>query len=104
MTQRAPFAPGVFVEREAVTEQELVAAGVDLERDFPGGTHGDFRRYPVLSEGGWFMVIKHQPTLRSVSRAPWHLFGPVPPLSAGLTDVIAPGARATSEAEDETWA
>ena len=34
-------------------------------------------RYPVLSEGGWFMVVKCQACLHSVSREPWALLGPV---------------------------
>ena len=76
-------APEVEQPRETLTEQELRAEGVDLAA-FPGSTANDFRRYPVLSEGGWFMVIKHQRTLQSVSRKPWRLLGPVPLLSEGL--------------------
>ena len=76
-------APEVEQPRETVTEQELRAEGVDLAA-FPGSTANDFRRYPVLSEGGWFMVIKHRRTLQSVSRKPWRLLGPVPLLSEGL--------------------
>jgi hypothetical protein len=74
------------VVRERVSEADLSAAGVDLAIDFPGSTADDFRRYPVLSEGGWFMVTKHQPTLTSVVREQWHLFGPISPMSAGLMD------------------
>ncbi|WP_428491000.1 hypothetical protein [Rhodopila sp.] len=76
-------APGVDQPRETLTAAELRAEGVHLA-DFPGSTADDFRRYPVLSEGGWFMVIKHQRTLRSVSRKPWRLLGPVALLSEGL--------------------
>lgn len=75
--EQQTIAPGVFVEREDVTEADLREAGVDLARDFPGARIEEFKRYPVLSEGGWFMVIKHQPSLRSVSRKPWRLFGPI---------------------------
>jgi hypothetical protein len=75
---------GLSITREAVTEQELSDLGVDLTADFPGSTAADFRRYPVLSEGGWYVVVKHQPTLRSVSREPWTLLGPVTLTSAGL--------------------
>jgi len=75
---------GPRVEREAVTAAELIELGVDLDRDFPGSTVDDFRRYPVLSEGGWFNVVKHQPTLTSVSRTAWTLLGPVSLTSAGL--------------------
>lgn len=35
----------------------------------------NLRRYPVLSEGGWFMVEKCQTCLQSHSRNPWHRLG-----------------------------
>lgn len=76
---------GPAVERAEVTADELRELGVDLERDFPGSTAADFLRYPVLSEGGWYLVVKHQRTLQSVSREPWKLLGPVTLLSEGLT-------------------
>jgi hypothetical protein len=78
------FAPEVHQARRPVSAAELVEAGVDLARDFPGATVDEFREYPVLSEGGWFIVIKHQPTLRTVSRKPWRLLGPVTLLTEGL--------------------
>lgn len=81
----ATIAPGIHQLREDLSEVDLRDAGVDLQRDFPGSTAADFKRYPVLSEGGWFMVIKHQPSLRSVSRTPWRLLGPVPLTSDGLS-------------------
>ncbi|MFC4949193.1 hypothetical protein [Pseudonocardia sp. GCM10023141] len=85
MTNQHPtVAPPRYVDREQVTEQELRDLGVDLEQDFPGATAADFRRYPVLSEGGWFIVVKHQPSLRSVSRERWELFGPIQLTSHGL--------------------
>ncbi|RYE43529.1 MAG: hypothetical protein EOP24_28000 [Hyphomicrobiales bacterium] len=80
------IAPTISLDRERVTVSELQAAGIDLGRDFPGATEDDFRKYPVLSEGGWFIVIKHQPTLQTVTRVPWGLFGPIQPMSAGLID------------------
>lgn len=76
--------PGPQVEREPITAAELIELGIDLERDFPGSTADDFRRYPVLSEGGWQMAVKHVPSLRSVSRTRWSLLGPVALASAGL--------------------
>lgn len=79
------IAPGIHQPREDVTERELRDAGVDLLRDCPGSTAADFKRYPVLSEGGWFMVVKHQRTLACVSRKPWRLLGPVPLTSDGLS-------------------
>jgi hypothetical protein len=35
------------------------------------------KRYPVLSEGGWFMVVKCQSCLCSASRDRWHRLGPL---------------------------
>ena len=32
-------------------------------------------RYPVLSEGGWFMAVKCQECLHSQSREKWHRLG-----------------------------
>ncbi|MFC4949129.1 hypothetical protein [Pseudonocardia sp. GCM10023141] len=75
---------GLSVVREEVTDAELTELGVALASDFPGSTAADFRRYPVLSEGGWFVVVKHQPSLRSVSREPWGLLGPIALTSTGL--------------------
>lgn len=77
------LAPGIDVERDDVTEEELKEAGVDLSQ-FPGSSAADFKKYPVLSEGGWYMVIKHQPTLTSVSRVKWNLLGPIKLVSDGL--------------------
>jgi hypothetical protein len=82
-TTEAEAAGRLAVEREQVTEQQLRELGVDLS-DFAGSTAADFRRYPVLSEGGWHIVVKHQPTLRSVSRVPWTLLGPTTLTSTGL--------------------
>jgi hypothetical protein len=80
---RSAPAPGVHVEREAVTAAELEEAGVDLSA-FPDSTEADFKRYPVLTEGGWYIVIKHQPTLSTVSKKKWDLLGPVKLVSHGL--------------------
>ncbi|GAA4550994.1 hypothetical protein [Pseudonocardia xishanensis] len=48
------------------------------------GAH-ELRRYPVLSEGGWFRAVKCQQCLYSVSRDRWDLLGPVQLTSSGLT-------------------
>lgn len=72
------------VPREQVTAEELAELGVELDRDFPGSTIDEFRRYPVLSEGGWYIVVKHQPSLMSVSRELWKPLGPVSLTSEGL--------------------
>ena len=50
-------------EREPV---EGVCAGCGAEA---------LRRYPVLSEGGWFLVVKCQTCLRSQSRERWNRLG-----------------------------
>ena len=85
MTKKtATLAPGLVQERSPVTAQQLIDAGVDLAKDFPGSTIDDFRQYPVLAEGGWYIVIKHQRTLQTVSRVPWRLLGPITLLSEEL--------------------
>ena len=78
------LAPGVVQPRLPVSEARLRELGVDLAEHFPGATPAEFLEYPVLSEGGWFMVVKHQPTLRTVSRVPWKLLGPITLLTDGL--------------------
>jgi len=35
----------------------------------------ELARYPVLSEGGWFMVVKCQACLHSHSRKKWNRLG-----------------------------
>jgi hypothetical protein len=35
----------------------------------------DLARYPVLAAGGWFLVVKCQRCLHSLSREPWHRLG-----------------------------
>lgn len=42
------------------------------------------QRYPVNSEGGWFMVVKCQNCLLSASRERWSLLGPIHLLSDSL--------------------
>ncbi len=37
----------------------------------------DLLRYPVLSEGGWFIVVKCQSCLHSMSREHWARLGAV---------------------------
>jgi hypothetical protein len=76
-------APGLAVVRDEVTTDELAELGVDLSA-FPGSTAADFKRYPVLTEGGWYQVVKHQPSLTTVSKQKWTLLGPVKLASEGL--------------------
>lgn len=75
---------GIRQDRRPVTEADLIAAGIDLARDFPGQSIADLSEYPVLSEGGWFIVIKNQRTLEEIARRPWLLLGPVELLSHSL--------------------
>lgn len=35
------------------------------------------QRYPVLSDGGWFLAVKCQACLHSLSREPWNRLGTV---------------------------
>jgi len=57
--------PTLTVEREPV-EGTCPACGRD-----------ELRRDPVLSDGGWFMVVKCQQCLYSVSREAWNRLGTV---------------------------
>lgn len=75
---------GLAVEREPMTAEKLETLGIDHAEEFPGSSPSDFRRYPVLSEGGWYVVVKHMPTLTSVHRSPWRPLGPVHLTSEGL--------------------
>lgn len=75
---------GIRQIRRPVTEADLIEAGIDLARDFPGQLLADLTEYPVLSEGGWFIVIKNQHTLAEIARRPWRLLGPVELLSHSL--------------------
>ncbi len=54
---------GLVPEKEPVAGRCPECAGSDL------------RRYPVLSAGGWFEVVKCQDCLRSVQRIPWKRLG-----------------------------
>ena len=51
------------------------------------------RRYPVLSEGGWFMVVKCQRCLHSQSRERWHRLGHI----RLHTDAIPQGSQEEAE-------
>jgi N-methylhydantoinase B len=55
--------PTTAVQREAVEGACPECASCSLER------------YPVLGDGGWFVVVKCQACLASLSRMPWHRLG-----------------------------
>jgi vanillate/4-hydroxybenzoate decarboxylase subunit D len=48
-----------------------------VEGTCPACGKATLKRYPVLSEGGWFQVVKCQSCLHSVSREPWSRLGPI---------------------------
>jgi hypothetical protein len=61
-------------------------ATVSVEKEPVDGTctqcgASDLRRYPVLSEGGWFIAVKCQVCLESQRREPWGLSGSITSLS-----------------------
>lgn len=71
----------------AATDPQEV--GLVVERKLVPGNCPSCQRaalaaYPVLSEGGWFNVVKCGECLHSVERLPWSLLGPVQLTSAGL--------------------
>lgn len=70
--------------REPVTKAMLTEWSIDLATDFPDHAIEDLSHYPVLSEGGWFLIIKNQRTLETIARRPWRLLGPIRLLSEGL--------------------
>jgi len=43
--------------------------------DCPACGASALERYPVLANGGFFLVVKCQACLYSVSRLPWHRLG-----------------------------
>ena len=62
-----------------------------LEREAVAGTcpecgGASLKRYPVLSEGGWFMAVKCQDCLASVERTKWTRLGFVSLLTDELED------------------
>lgn len=55
--------PVSVVNREAVEGSCPECGGAQLQR------------YPVLSDGGWFMATKCQDCLHSLERTPWNRLG-----------------------------
>ncbi|OZC63541.1 hypothetical protein CH306_26665 [Rhodococcus sp. 15-725-2-2b] len=60
-----------------MTSENPTVTREDVEGTCSACASTSLQRYPVLSEGGWFVVIKCQDCLNSEHREPWHLFGPV---------------------------
>ena len=69
---RRPDEPHVTVEREPVAGSCPECGGNDL------------RRYPVINERGWEMVVKCQDCLFAVERARWNRLGPIVPIVEAL--------------------
>jgi hypothetical protein len=64
-----PAEPTLSVERQ------------DVEGQCPACGESALQSYPVLSEGGWFDVVKCSNCLHSVSRKPGPKLGPIELLS-----------------------
>jgi len=61
---------------------QQVTVSTTVERESVEGTcpecgRQELKRYPVLSDGGWFLAVKCQHCLCSVSRTPWNRLGSV---------------------------
>jgi hypothetical protein len=67
------------VSRPTISVQRQAVEGVCLECEGAG-----LERYPVLSEGGWFLAVKCPRCLASVSREPWNRLGYVVRLEDSL--------------------
>ncbi|MCB2049798.1 MAG: hypothetical protein KDE63_00075 [Novosphingobium sp.] len=77
-------ADDVSLYRLPVTESLLEDIGLDVETVCADQSIENLRRYPVLTEGGWFLVIVNQNTLEEIHRCQWRLLGPIELLSHGL--------------------
>lgn len=69
--------------------QQLAPTGPVVERTpVDGGCDrcgaASLAAYPVLSEGGWFKVVKCGACLHSMERTPWTALGPVSLASEGI--------------------
>jgi vanillate/4-hydroxybenzoate decarboxylase subunit D len=69
---------------QIATRQPVFLELEDVEGTCPRCGEASLRRYPVNSEGGWFMVVKCQECLASVSRERWSRLGPIQLLSDSL--------------------
>jgi predicted RNA-binding Zn-ribbon protein involved in translation (DUF1610 family) len=50
--------------------ETLEVARVSVDGTCPSCGHAALARYPLLGEGGWFVVVKCQDCLTSLSREP----------------------------------
>jgi transposase-like protein len=65
-------------------EPTVAVAKEKVEGSCPECGAESLARYPVLSEGGWFQVVKCQNCLHSVSRERWSRLGDIALLSDSL--------------------
>jgi hypothetical protein len=73
--------PHTFARPE---EPYLYVEKVAVEGSCPECGGESLKRYPVLSEGGWWEVVKCQDCLFSVEREPWARLGSITLLSDAL--------------------
>lgn len=72
-----------------------------VERRCPGCGSGEVAAYRVLSEGGWWDIVKCQDCLESLERNRAPRLGVFQPI-VGDTLTLRPGEQATSEKDKET--
>lgn len=65
-------------------QEFLVVERVTVEGTCPECESSDLKQYPVVSEGGWWMVTKCQNCLHSVERERWSRMGSMSLLSEQL--------------------
>jgi vanillate/4-hydroxybenzoate decarboxylase subunit D len=58
-----------------VTAKPMSVEKVPVEGACPECGARALKRYPALSAGGWFQVVKCQDCLASVERTPWNRLG-----------------------------
>lgn len=57
------------------TETQNTVERENAEGKCPACGSTELQNYPVLSEGGWFLVTKCQSCLNSIDRKPWNKLG-----------------------------
>lgn len=63
------------------TDAKLHVERADVDGACPACGAERLKAYPVLSEGGWYDVVKCQDCLHSVERTPGPMLGPIVLLS-----------------------
>jgi len=58
-------------------ERIVPSPKVPVDTTCPNCGSREVFKYPVNSEGGWFMVVRCQGCLHQTQRSPWRLHGPV---------------------------